>query len=111
MLSRVVTTLQFYNDRTEVSGLEKRLVDVLSSHHLLSNDKNPRVSFCGLLSLDGQVAVFLPRSINLESMDEPHKFRAASELMRAVEKFGRESKTAVNLSDAGVAPVPLWCRI
>jgi hypothetical protein len=101
MLSRVVTTLQFYNDRTEVSGLEKRLVDVLSSHHLLSNDKNPRVSFCGLLSLDGQVAVFLPRSINLESMDEPHKFRAASELMRAVEKFGRESKTAVNLSDAG----------
>ena len=96
-----MTTIRFYNDRQQASGLDDHLADVLSSHHLLSNDKTPSVSFCGLLTSGDRLSVFLPRSINLESMDEIQKLRASSELMRAVEMFGRASKTAEYLSDAG----------
>lgn len=46
--------------------------------------------------------MFLPRSININSLSESEKIYAASELMRAVNLYGKASKTAVNLTDSDV---------
>jgi hypothetical protein len=99
--SKAVSALRFYNDRQKVAELDKDLRGKLSSLNLISNDKNPRVSFCGLLVREAELSIFLPRSVDHQSMSDPAKHLAASELMRAVGLYGQASKTAVNLSDVG----------
>lgn len=100
-LVRVVTKLQFYNDRQELSELEPSLSGELRLRSLVSKGKSPRVSFCGLLIKDNTPVIFLPRSVDLSSMDEIGKILVASKLMQAVEMYGQRSKTAVDSSDDG----------
>jgi hypothetical protein len=96
-----VTKLQFYNDRDKVSEVDGNLTSELSALNLITSDKVPRISFCGLLIKGKKLSIFLPRSVAIKDMGASEKVLAASELMRAVEMYGQASKTAVNLPDAG----------
>ena len=95
-------SIKFFNDRQNISDIDASLVDELKSQGLISHGEIPKVSFGGLLVKSSQLFIFLPRSININSLSESEKIYAASELMRAVNLYGKASKTAVNLTDSDV---------
>lgn len=95
-----MSSIKFFNDRQNISGIDASLVDELKSRGLISPGEVPKISFGGLLVKSSKLFIFLPRSININSLSESEKIYAASELMRAVNIYGKASKTAVNLTDS-----------
>lgn len=100
MISSHLSSIKFFNDRQNISDIDDSLFDELKSQGLILPGKILKVSFCGLLVKNSQLFIFLPRSININSLSELGKIHAASELMRAVNLYGKASKTAVNLTDS-----------
>jgi len=92
--------LAFLNDSQKICDLDKSLAQELTYRGLVSNGKNPKVTFCGMLIKGRDLLIFLPRSIELSTLNYSEKIHAASELMQAVSLYGEASKTAINLSDA-----------
>lgn len=95
-----MTSLKFFNDRQNLSDIDAIPADEMKSQGLISHGEIPKVSFCGLLVKSSQLFIFLPRSIDISSLGGSEKIYAASELMRAVNLYGKASKTAVNLTDS-----------
>jgi len=95
-----LSSLKFFNDRQSISDIDASLVDGLKSQGLISRGEIQKVSFCGLLIKSSKLFLFLPRSIDINSLNESERIYAASELMRAVNLYGKVSKTAVNLTDS-----------
>ena len=93
--------IQLYLDTSPVSALPEGIAVEIRRRNLVSGQDKARVSFCGMLLMGSEISVFMPRSIKLESFDETERLASASALLRAVELYGRQSKTAINVSDEG----------
>jgi hypothetical protein len=92
-------TFRFYNDRTLLSSLgDEQLLAALRQHNLI--DSSGRVSFCGMIMIENSTVVFLPRSVDVAAA-ELQQMMHASEMMRALEMYARQSKTKVNHIDEG----------
>ena len=93
--------IALYRDREPVSGLPEAVANEISRRELVSGQSVKKVSFCGMLAMDSEISVFMPRSSDFDSSSEMEKIALASALLKAVELYGRESRTAVNISDEG----------
>ena len=93
--------IALYRDREPVSGLPEAIANEISRRELVSGQNIKKVSFCGMISMNSEISVFMPRSSDFDSSSEVEKTALASALLKAVELYGRESKTAVNISDEG----------
>jgi hypothetical protein len=86
-------------DRALLSKLPSNVAKKLSSSGLTTSGYIEKVSFVGLMMVNNQSYVFLPRGTNLEKQEE--KIVNASNTLKAVEKYSRISKTKIDLFDEG----------
>lgn len=91
-------TLNVFLDRSPSATLPKELSEYLKSMNLIE-DSDGRVSFCGMLMLQNEISIFLPRSSIHETMSRTEKIEIASTTLKAVEKYGRAKATKVELRD------------
>ena len=97
-------SLKFFNDRDSLSELkDDDLVKKLEGEELVTakdpGAKDNHVDFCGLVSINRVVSVFLPRSINAAEMTDSEQILLASNLMRALVTYSRDGtkKTPIHL--------------
>tara|TARA_R110001592_G_scaffold200902_12_gene449907 strand:- start:142 stop:1443 length:1302 start_codon:yes stop_codon:yes gene_type:complete len=90
---------QLFLDRALLSKLPKSVAKELSSRGLTTSGHNVKASFVGLMMVDNESYVFLPRGSCLDKQEE-HVINASNTL-KAVEKYSRISKTKINLFDEG----------
>ena len=93
--------VNLYLDCSPLVDLPEAIQAEVSQHNLVSNIGGPKVSFCGMLRNKNEVSIFLPRATKLQGLGMVEKISIASDLLRAVELYGRQSKTAVHISDEG----------
>jgi hypothetical protein len=91
--------LNIHLDRTVVTGLPELLSDQLSSMGLVEEGEVKRVSFCGMVMLNQDIHIFLPRSSDYQHLNDQRKITLAAAAIKAVEKYGREKSTRVDLRD------------
>lgn len=94
-------SFSFNNDKSPSSELEFNVVQDLRDMGVISTTGRKLVSFCGLLIQKNVINVFMPRGIALSTLPHNKKIELSSSLMRAIEKFGRESKTSIDSKDEG----------
>ena len=91
----------FYNDRTPADALPLHLKEIMAGRGLISTDGHNLVSFCGMQVDSNGINLFLPRSCEIEHKNYPTQIKIASQLMQSIERYGRESSTAVDPMDDG----------
>ena len=90
---------QLFLDRALLSKLPKSVSKELSSRGLTTSGHIEKASFVGLMIVDNESYVFLPRGSCLDKQEE-HVVNASNTL-KAVEKYARISKTKIDLFDEG----------
>jgi len=98
-LNNGVTSPEIYPDRSLLSTLPDNVANEIRLRGLTSNGKVDKVSFVGLLMLENKSYVFLPRST--KSDNQKQQLAIASNMLKAVDKYGRESETSVDINDEG----------
>lgn len=93
--------IDLYLDSSPVSDLPENIADEIIRRNLVASRDKAKVSFCGMLNMHGAISIFLPRSIDHKGILGEEKITVASSLLKAVEIYGRQSKTAVHISDEG----------
>jgi len=94
--------LIFFLDRCYLSELPINLAFELKSNDLILKGDSQRVSFVGVIFMGDTVNIFLPRSSILPK-DNKQKFHVASNIILAIEKYGRaSSKTIIQQKDEGI---------
>ncbi|WP_171901046.1 LlaJI family restriction endonuclease [Glaciecola punicea] len=90
----------FFLDREPLGNLPLNIASELRLKSLVTLGSQPKCSFVGLLLIDKQSYVFLPRGSNLDyGLDQ---IAYASKLLKAVDKYGRISRTNIDLMDEGL---------
>jgi hypothetical protein len=90
---------EIFTDRALLSALPDNIAEEIRLRELISNGKVEKVSFVGILILDNRSYVFLPRSTKFDVQEQ--QLALASNMLKAVEKYGRESETRVDINDEG----------
>ncbi|WP_440599788.1 LlaJI family restriction endonuclease (plasmid) [Acinetobacter soli] len=87
-------------DRNPVNELPTPVADFIEGQGLLSSINGLRVSFCGLVSYQGENYFFFPRQSDIEKIKlAPEQYTAL--LMQALFKFAQDSKTQVTSPEDG----------
>ncbi|MDH2591537.1 LlaJI family restriction endonuclease [Acinetobacter nosocomialis] len=87
-------------DRNPVNELPNPVADFIQGQGLLSSINGLRVSFCGLVSYQGENYFFFPRQSDIEKIKrDPEQYTAL--LMQALFKFAQDSKTQVTSPEDG----------
>ncbi|HDM8170193.1 TPA: LlaJI family restriction endonuclease [Vibrio harveyi] len=73
--------LEYFRDRDEVSSLPTGLVALMQRRGLIAPDQT-RVHYCGFISWQQGIAVFMPRNTRLESLLPHHAFCLLQSLNR-----------------------------
>jgi len=89
-------------DRTLLTSLPSKVAKELSRRGLTTPGHMEKASFVGLLMVENQSYVFLPRG---SVINEDKKIKHASNTLKAVEKYGRLSKTRIDLFDEGLGEI------
>ncbi|MGR6845146.1 LlaJI family restriction endonuclease [Acinetobacter baumannii] len=90
----------YFLDRNPVNELPNPVADFIQGQGLLSSINGLRVSFCGLVSYQGENYFFFPRQTDIEKIKlEPEQYTAL--LMQALFKFAQDSKTQVTSPEDG----------
>ncbi|MDT8696170.1 LlaJI family restriction endonuclease [Acinetobacter baumannii] len=90
----------FFLDRSPINGLPASIADFILGQGLLSSINGLRVSFCGLVSYQGENYFFFPRQSAIEKIKlAPEQYTAL--LMQALFKFAQDSKTQVTSPEDG----------
>lgn len=87
-------------DRNPVNELPAPVAEFIQSQGLLSSLNGLRVSFCGLISYQGENYFFFPRQSDIKKikLDQDHY---TALLMHALFKFAQDSKTQVTSPEDG----------
>jgi hypothetical protein len=93
--------INFYNDKSPSVEFEPELLAILLMKGLVSNSGRKLVSFCGFIIRDNTVNIFLPREILIYNYDINEKLAMAADLMRGIDKYGKNSKTSINSNENG----------
>lgn len=97
--------LHLFEDRQSiVKAMPKKLVQNLSELGLLYANEQ-KVMFCGLISFDDQIAVFLPRNSDFVEADELSQRKVCATLLKALKRYLDNKDNAINadeLIDEGV---------
>ncbi|ETJ46631.1 LlaJI family restriction endonuclease [Pseudoalteromonas agarivorans] len=97
--------LYLFEDRQSiVKAMPKKLVQKLDQLGLLYSNKQ-KVMFCGLISFDDQIAVFLPRNSDFVEADELSQKKVCATLLKALKRYLDNKDNAINadeLIDEGV---------
>ena len=97
--------LHLFEDRQSiVKAMPKKLVQKLDQLGLLYSNKQ-KVMFCGLISFDDQIAVFLPRNSDFVEADELSQKEVCATLLKALKRYLDNKDNAINadeLIDEGV---------
>jgi hypothetical protein len=91
----------FYNDRVPVEILPAAQRPKMYEQGLVSNEGRHLISFCGMQSTPSGINIFLPRSCDAERHNHSDQIKIASQLMQAIERYGRETSTTVDQMDEG----------
>ena len=86
-------------DRALLSTLPANVAKELSTRGLTTLGKTEKASFVGLMMVDDDSYVFLPRGSDLNLKED--RVVSASNTLKAVQKYGRISKTRIDLLDDG----------
>lgn len=87
-------------DRNPVNELPNPVADFIQGQGLLSSINGLRVSFCGLVSYQGENYFFFPRQSDIKKIKlDPDHYTAL--LMQALFKFTQDSKTQVTSPEDG----------
>lgn len=90
----------FFLDRSPINGLPASVADFILGQGLLSSINGLRVSFCGLVSYQGENYFFFPRQSDIEKIKlDSEQYTAL--LMQALFKFAQDSKTQVTSPEDG----------
>lgn len=76
-----MANLEYYRDRDEVNSLPSGLVTLMQRRGLIAPDET-RVHYCGFVSWQQGIAVFMPRNTCLESLQPHHAFYLLHSLSR-----------------------------
>ena len=98
-LNNKITEPEVYSDRVLLSDLPLKIAEEFRLRGLIINGKEEKLSFVGMIMLDDKTYVFLPRST--EQVIRNKKLLLASNTLKAVAKYGQESKTDVDIMDEG----------
>lgn len=88
-----------YLDRSAAESIPDELRSELSLRGLISEDGLNKVSFCGIMMANGCANVFLPRASEYSHLSRKHQISIAALTIKAVEKYGKEKNTRVDLKD------------
>ena len=99
MKNKYFSPPKIFSDRELLSGLPVHVSAELKLRGLTLAGAVEKVSFVGILKQEEGVSVFLPRSVS--KVSQPLELTQASYTLKAVEKYGRESKASVDLMDEG----------
>lgn len=99
--SKECNYIKFFNDKSPSLGLDSELLSTLLMRGLVSNVGRKLVSFCGIIALKDTLCVFLPREVLLKDYNYNEKLAMAADLMRGIEKYGKNSKTSINDNENG----------
>lgn len=91
---------KLFLDRELLSKLPQSVASELSLRGLKTTGKHEKASFVGLMMVNGQSYVFLPRGSNIDEQEE--HVTNASNTLKAIEKYSRISKTKIDLFDEGI---------
>lgn len=97
----IMPHFHFYNDRVHAETLPIHLRDGMQERGLISTDGYHLVSFCGMQADSSGINIFLPRSCEIKQKNYRAQIKIASQLMQSIERYGRESSTAVDPMDEG----------
>ncbi|UYZ84704.1 LlaJI family restriction endonuclease [Entomomonas sp. E2T0] len=101
-------TPYFYNDSMHSNKLPKSLLERMQSLDLIRGKKSDKtVCFCGIIIIKKEIHLFLPRSISLDNKDLKAKKKLAANFIQSIEKYGKQSKTKVDLQDDGEGRIGL----
>lgn len=95
----MTTRLSLYLDKTIAREIPENILSELDVSGLVSEGGQNRISFCGMVMVNGHVNVFLPRSSEYSHLSEKHQVALAALTLKAVEKYGREKNTRIDLKD------------
>lgn len=76
-----MANLEYFRDRDEVSSLPTGLVDLMQHRGLIAPDQT-RIHYCGFISWQKGIAMFMPRNTRLESLLPHHAFCLLQSLNR-----------------------------
>lgn len=88
-----------YSDRALLSELPEHVAKEIRHRGLVINGVTEKISFVGIMVHEKETSVFLPRSV--QSKTKGMQLTLASDTLKAVEKYGRESKASVDIMDEG----------
>jgi hypothetical protein len=88
-----------YLDRSVANIIPDNLRSELNHRGLITESNINKVSFCGVLMVNGCINVFLPRASEYSHLSEPHQIAIAALAIKAVEKYGKEKNTKIDLKD------------
>jgi hypothetical protein len=91
----------FFNDRCPAASLPPQLHERLQQKGLIAEDGHQLVSFCGMIALNHQINIFLPRSVSTSFTHKDLEQQTASQLMQMLHRYGRDSATKVHIDDEG----------
>jgi hypothetical protein len=88
-----------YLDRSGAESLPDNIHSELNIRGLIAENRLKKVSFCGILMVNGGINVFLPRSSEHSHLPKKNQISMASLTLKAVEKYWKEKNTRIDLKD------------
>lgn len=88
-----------YLDRSLSGNIPEDVRAELVKRGLVADDGLNRVSFCGVIMVNGCVNVFMPRASEHSHLSESKQVSLAALTISAVEKYARDKNTRIDLMD------------
>lgn len=76
-----MANLEYYRDRDEIVSLPSDLITLMQRRGLIAPDQ-ARVHYCGFISWQNGIAVFMPRNTHLDTLQPHHAFYLLQSLSR-----------------------------
>lgn len=96
---KLESKFSIYLDRSVASSIPDDIRSELISRDLIAEDGMNRISFCGVMMVDGHVSIFMPRASEYSHLPKNHQVSLAALTMKAMEKYGRDKSTRIDLKD------------
>jgi LlaJI restriction endonuclease len=98
-MNKLNSKFSIYLDKSSAFELPREVFNELSRRELILQEGNQKISFCGLLMVNKRINVFLPRASEFEDLSESQRVDVSATILKAIEKYGRDKNTKVDLKD------------
>ncbi len=89
--------IKYFSDRSFINSIPHEIVEALRSHGLVAPDMF-KIYFCGVISYDDNIAVFLPRN---HGINEGKEAESGYYLLQALHKYFQTKESGLNDQENG----------